>query len=68
MEQGTPRINRRLYEASGDPFASAEALAIVHDVAGVVGDILCELAERGRKLPQRQRGGCRCTINSFRPF
>src|SRR5208337_2316656 len=50
-------VDRRRHEAGGDPFASAEALAVVHDVAGVVGDIPCEFAKRGRELPQRRRGG-----------
>src|SRR5208282_1649568 len=50
-------VDRRLYEAGGDPFAGVEPLAIVHDVAGVVGDIRRKLAERGGELPQRRRGG-----------
>jgi hypothetical protein len=40
-------VDRRLHEAGGDAFAGAEALAIVHDVAHVVGDVRREVTEGG---------------------
>jgi len=50
-------VNRRLHEASGDAFAGAEPLTIVHDVTYVIGDVRGELTQRGGQLSQRRRRG-----------
>jgi hypothetical protein len=50
-------VDRRLHEGGGDAFTGAEPLAVVHDVAYVVGDIRREFAECKGMLSQRPRSG-----------
>jgi hypothetical protein len=49
-------VDRGLHEAGGDALAAAEAFAIAHDLAHVIGDMGGELADRGGELAQRRRG------------